>query len=852
MKNLLLKNLLLPVVALAAVIPAHARTLSPEEALGRLSAGSAKMPAAVMPSVASSRLLLTERMPSGQPAVYVFENEASRQMLFVSADDVALPLLGYSDGIAENAAVEMPPQLRWWLGEYARQIAAVQSGEATTVAAESRTSQPVICRAVSAERHEIKPMVTTKWNQGAPYNISCPSSSNGQAVTGCVATAMAQMMNYFKYPEKGTGTVSATFENNTYSLDLSTITFDWDNMLDDYSTSTSGTGAQRTAVANLMKACGYSVKMSYGTDESGAVSSNITSALINNFGYDAGGYFADRDYYSLAAWEDLIYNNLRDFGPICYSGRSTTGGHSFVCDGYSYNGYFHFNWGWGGMYNGYFTLQAMNPDGAGIGGFAGGYNFMQGASLGICRPRQEGAVSPWQLTSDYGVTGSYDSANGRLTYSGGFYNYSEETRTFDIYAKFVPTDGSDPIRKKILTTAALQHYYGYSNIWNSPYLDEGTYDVYVETTRPDDTETYYPLVVPVSCPDHFRITKSGGEYSIENYQAASVSIDFKQLITEIPYVSSRRCIAGTPEMSFTVSNNSDCEAAGGVGFQIFNGDPADNGTLIACTTGSFFDLTPGESADFDSPFEISLYRYPSLNVEYNLYFYDPNIDALPTRHTTSQKVGTVKFVEYPGCSLSVSNPSIDGDADNVWVYSVPIKGTLSCNSGFYNYFLRAAVFDADYNYVTEGDIATLNVKNGESQDFKGVLTNISLEPSTDYNLALYQRDFINGGYKQITPPIGFHTVSQEVVLGIDEVTPDAEGRGVQIAFDGMGRELSVAAAAGVGSVAVFSVSGAQTGVTVNYTDVTASADLSKLPAGVYVVRATDCAGNIASEKIVLR
>lgn len=354
-----MKKFLFPMLAVLAALGAQARTLTPDEALSRLQTDPVAAKASAARGIAATQphLAFTQTTETGQPAVYVFDNQASNQVLFVSADDVVAPLLGYAD--STPAGTEMPPQLKWWLEQYASQIAYAQLNGF----GESGQSAPGAVLAPATDRTPIAPLVKTTWDQGAPYNNDCPKSGTQTTYTGCVATAMAQLMNYFKYPEKGTGTVSVTFNNRTLSMNLATTTLDWANMLDSYPTATSGTTQQRRAVSKLMQACGYSVDMSYGTSGSGAVTSEVVSALVNNFNYDPGCSWADRSYYSRDDWHNLIYNNLKNCGPVLYSGRSTDGGHAFICDGYSDDGFYHFNWGWSGAYNGYYSLEALNPDG---------------------------------------------------------------------------------------------------------------------------------------------------------------------------------------------------------------------------------------------------------------------------------------------------------------------------------------------------------------------------------------------------------------------------------------------------------------------------------------------------------
>lgn len=177
-------------------------------------------------------------------------------------------------------------------------------------------------------------------------------------VTGCVATAMAQIMNYYKYPSVANG----SWEYNTASLNIyqklafDTISFDWNKMVDVYDNN--ATTEQKAEVAKLMHTCGVSVSMDYGSD-SGASSYNIPYALCHYFGYNPNILLKKRDYYPDEEWRRMIMDELEAGHPILYSGQGT-GGHQFILDGCDSNGLFHFNFGWKGYYDGYFELDAVN------------------------------------------------------------------------------------------------------------------------------------------------------------------------------------------------------------------------------------------------------------------------------------------------------------------------------------------------------------------------------------------------------------------------------------------------------------------------------------------------------------
>lgn len=393
----------------AAILTATASPLTPDEALNRIQPDAQMRLGGERPE-----LVMTGRSMAGKPTFYVFST-ASRTII-ASADDVAVPLLGYIDSGNFDPA-RMPPQMKSFLESYSAEIAAVTASGRIhiTKAAASR-----------AERQTIEPLCRTGWNQDAPYNDLCPVKNGDRTYTGCVATAMAQAMKYFNYPPKGSGSVSYSWNRQTLSLDLSATEFDWGSMLDRYDASSSA--ASKTAVATLMKACGYVVGMNYGTADdggSGAPSIAIVPGLVNYLNYDKATDLVYRDMFTLDDWNRKIYDNIRNIGPVVYCGSSSTGGHAFVIDGYSSDDFFHVNWGWGNAYDGYFKLSALNPDGQGIGGYEGGYNYNQTAVVGMRKP-VAGSQKPAPTMGIFGTLKAI--AQGRTLYfvseDGGIINTS--------------------------------------------------------------------------------------------------------------------------------------------------------------------------------------------------------------------------------------------------------------------------------------------------------------------------------------------------------------------------------------------------------------------------------------------
>ncbi|MBO7609988.1 MAG: C10 family peptidase [Muribaculaceae bacterium] len=318
---------------------------------------------------------------------YVFNFGNNQGFVIVSGDDRTNPILGYSDEGSFDAD-KIPANMKAWLDGYAEQIKALETMSDT----EANRMMAVPRRASIPTHNSIAPMITTKWDQATPYWNECPQfmiSDNEEdgyelAYTGCVATAMSQIMNFHKYPEQTTQVIpSYTFtysdgygEYGTAQMEeLPITTFDWAHMKDSY------TGAEdevyTSAVAHLMLYAGCAVKSQYGVSSTGAYTDDIPKGFAL-LGY--GSKLAYRIDYSLEVWNNMVYEELAAGRPMIYNGTAGSGGgHSFICDGYEYGDYFHINWGWSGMGNGYFQLAILNPSASGIGGSssAEGYNMKQ-------------------------------------------------------------------------------------------------------------------------------------------------------------------------------------------------------------------------------------------------------------------------------------------------------------------------------------------------------------------------------------------------------------------------------------------------------------------------------------------
>lgn len=319
-------------------------------------------------------------------AYYVFSTEQSRGFTIISGNDVAAPVLGYADNSSFDPN-NIPPGLQHMLAYYSEQIEhAVRSGAPAYITNGDMPDQQ--------NKVNIEPICKTTWDQDAPYWNLCPTASYGyRCYTGCVATAMAQATYVYKYPEKSTG--SAIWNNNVVTFDR---TYDWENMKISYSGSY--TTEQGTAVAELMVDLGKSVDMDYSTSGSGAETSVVPKALVDNFSYDKACAYTQADQYPEADWIDLMYYQLANGWPIIYGGfgKNYQGGHQFICDGYRTDNYFHINWGWSGVSDGYYKLSALSPSTQGAGGNTSDFSLGCDAVYFV-RPPMDGSQAQTMIVS---------------------------------------------------------------------------------------------------------------------------------------------------------------------------------------------------------------------------------------------------------------------------------------------------------------------------------------------------------------------------------------------------------------------------------------------------------------------
>lgn len=380
-------------IAILVSLTAHGTKVTEQQALQK---AQQFMPGKQFATTNMRRANMTG-LPNGDQPYYIFNAKQQGGFVIVSSDDRTEAILGYSTQGTFDPD-NMPDNLRWWLEEYASQLKTIDSHQMT----------PAPRRAAVDTKPAIKPLIKTQWGQGGPYHSMTPTSnsSNGSYhySTGCVATALAQVMNYWQWPKDCPAIPAYTTLTQHLQFDeLPATTFKWDLMKEKYDYSESSDSA--LAVAELMRYVGQAMNMDYGS-EGGSASHIAVSVMINKLGYSCNMKPVYRNDFTATEWDNLIYQELAASRPVLYSGNSEKGGHQFICDGYDGNGLYHINWGWDGSCDGYFVLSLSNPYEEGIGADEG---------RGYYDSSQEAHIGTQPATADETEIPSFRMSTGKLS-----------------------------------------------------------------------------------------------------------------------------------------------------------------------------------------------------------------------------------------------------------------------------------------------------------------------------------------------------------------------------------------------------------------------------------------------------
>lgn len=864
----MIKKILVSVGLMTAGI-CFAAPLTPEEALSRVDRTDI-LGIGTRAAYAQPAMVMNTKF--NEPTLYVFRGASTKGFVVVSADDNVVPVLGYSDEEVFDSE-NISPAMKDWLEQYSAQIEYARQQGYSSAGDAARIALP-------SSWTKIAPMVKTHWNQSTPYNEMCPLQGNTKCYTGCVATSMAQVMKYFNYPAKPKGNINylCSSLNQRIRFDLSTLTFDWGNMINNYSAG-SYTQKQAEAVATLMMAAGYSVEMNYTANVSGALSGLIPGAMVNNFGYDKSIRYYSRAPYSYTEWATMVYNNLKNVGPIIYDGNSTkSGGHSFVCDGYEGNGYFHFNWGWGGSGDGYYVLDALSPTNLGIGAGGGGFNFDQDALFNITPDKGSGDdVAENQVVLYGSVIGEIADGNLKLNLTGGSNNANGEpilgwsyqglsSMTIDLGFKFSPVNNPNEVNYIISYNA----YNTNTDLVPGQYMPPTGF---TSTGRPVDLCPYIPLenlnlqqgvqykVTNVYRPvdgnwveviyDHgkynyFYLTKTGSgsnasDFSIQNFMPMQFTCSNLSLNSDL--YNGIAC-----NLSTTVKNANDVELTRGITVALLDS----NGKLSFKGDTEVISLNPGETwtkeiMNILNPVNASV--VVSRPTQFYLALYDEETGTI-----YYQSNETVTMKPNPGRPYFTSDITIDNAKWQSSRYVVEdssdmqVTTTINVTRNIFSYPMMMNVLQ-ELNSGTGGtsysillktpyDLAVLNA--GETKSFT---TNVNFSGAivgSTYYLGL----IVNNESGLTGSVVPFFVQGNNA--GVEELVSNQPE--ISLFYDR--GAAKVIATGNVAHIEAYSLAGVKLAEVSTYGN-EANLDVSSLGKGIVLVTATDTQGQKKTIKLAL-
>lgn len=741
---------------------------------------------------------------SAQAALYVFAHKNAPGFIIAGADDVAAPVIGYS-GEDSFTSSDIPCGLAWRMDAYAQQIAAARKN--------GSAPYKTIGRTAAADYAPIKPLCTTKWNQRAPYSDLCPMSDGNRCVTGCVATAMAQVMKKHNYPVKGNGVKSYVWLGQELTYNFLDSIFEWDKMLDVYSST--ATDEQNHAVANLMVACGISVNMNYSPSGSGAYSTNVAPAMTDYFNYAASTTYLSRDSYSLRSWQDIAYQSLQAGCPIYVSGQNSSAGHAFVCDGYDSNGFFHINWGWGGTSDGYFRFTALDPATQGVGGSNAGYNIYE-AFVFMAQPKGENMAVPYVLYASLGMTPSL--TDNALTITGPFKNMTAVDCTGYPGVKITCPDGSVKYASEAnQRTAHASGKISRINVTLPDLTADGEYVVepMINSGTPE-APVWHMLYGSPSKPNAIWLNVKNDKISLVEPQ------------TEVEYPTVTNVVFNSKlyrgkkfSISGTLNNiNKQIENYGNLYACLINSA----GSLVTYTNPLTFDVEPGESWNFTLE---STWRTTPATGNYTFYFATTDAQGYIVPISEAIKV-SVATAPTGTATVTVSDFKAV-DAQNVPLDKQQFSLNITCTKSYFAESLVMFLFSGGGTYLgTYAYSPTLYVDEGETKSYT-FNTTWALDPKTTYKAQLQ-----NG-----SAYLGTAVFTTGEDTGVEAIT---SASGMTIVQSGAS-SYTVTAPKAIEGVKVYAASGATLYVPVTLNGESAEIDAAALPSGIYLVRAATAEGS---------
>jgi len=651
----------------------------------------------------ANNLLLNETRTTGElPLVYIFSSKQLNAFILVSADDIARPILGYS--LESDFSLELAPEhLIAWLSDYEKYILwgiqnKIQATEDIQLAWDQLRNNVNI---IGKRAGSVSPILKAKWNQNPYYNDMCPVDGGKRSVAGCVATAMAQVIHHWQYPTKGSGFYS--YNHNT----LGTISANFGNTTYNYANMPSSISSKNNDVALLNFHCGVAVEMNYSASGSGAYVISSESPVTHCAEYGLKKYFnypssvsgQERANYTSSNWIKKVNTDLDNGRPIIYAGFGNGGGHAFVFDGYDNSGKYHVNWGWGGNFNGYFEIDALDPAGLGTGGGSGGFNSGHHAIFGVEAPdntQTDAAISVYanlglsDLSISYGEPFTVNTKAANV--SGKDFSGSLAIAVFDDSFNFVEFVGE-------MTNVSIQDNYALNTLsfesTGSLSMLPGKYNLYLSYKN------------------------NGGEWKIAddynsytNYIALTVYYHSDiELYSDLKVTSGTIRNGETATVNFSVANTGSLTFKGTYAVGLYNMDGS-----FAQELGSYVEKTGLPSGSYYTA-GITL-TSPTIDVEPGTYLmavqYQETGSSDWTLAGSYYKVNPIKVI-VEAVSIKPDSYEPNNDVTNAYKLNLNYSGNNAMwSSNITNLHQESDVdyfkidFDKDFVYTVEVKISDLN------------------------------------------------------------------------------------------------------------------------------------------------
>lgn len=625
--------------------------------------------------------------------VYAVNMGKDEGFVLVAGNGYSNDVIGYSDhGVLDTQ--NMPSNMRSWLESYM-----ACAGDDVNAVSAPRSTPPG-----TSTKTAIKPLLTSKWGQGQPYNGGTPIIDDEHCPTGCTITAMAQVMNYHKWPKAATQAIPAYTPDNSGGTSypslpaLEPTTFNWENIYPSYED-----GEDGTEVARLLKYLGTASCTNYGSAGSSATGYKALLGMIKYFDYDAGGHAVWRSERSYNEWVDMLYAELQAQRPVMFSGTSIDAAHSFVVDGYDEDDYFHVNWGWDGTSDGYYRVILMDPKEQGTGGSPNNEAYISGQvaffdvkpnSGGVSHPRI--TVLTNHLLTDPNGTGSYTTPgtesispyyenSGYMVYPQmNSHNYNIENGVFELGCRLIKDDGSVTIDYPWDQSAnfpANSGFVGHAKIIYidpiaNPQLTDGNYKMYF-TSRMKGSDTWQ---IDKDSENHYMIINLN--HAAGKLTTTAVSLDSKLTIKAVKLEPETPIVNVPCIMTFTVQNTGTGTFQGTL--EMFNLDASKPLSFMTC------DIEPGETKDINMrviPKNVGTTNYEILkdNVD-NIYTgsftvaesaaASSNCDLTITHQVTNAQ-GTEIAAPKAKIDLTITNNSDQNYYGGIFIYCIKYTGNNS-------------------------------------------------------------------------------------------------------------------------------------------------------------------------------